>query len=259
MTIVTQFSWDDIADPAFAPPARQAWRQAVAEIATKARTALPALNGRVDGAVKLVLAGDVELLPDGTAQVASSTDPLTNYLVNGTCPCRDFAQAPSHLCRHRLAAIFARRTQALLPATTLAHAEGSATKTTITPSPSPDTTCGTPAASNAIAAQAPAAPLPEAPASANCYVTLAGRQVQVTLRDTNETRLLARLEQLLQRFPVDTQSLVQTPTTPQPPLCQWHGKMKESTKAKGTWFCPAKMADGSYCKERWPSKTGGKP
>ena len=34
-------------------------------------------------------------------------------------------------------------------------------------------------------------PLPEAPASANCHVMIAGRQVQVTLRDTDETRLLA--------------------------------------------------------------------
>jgi hypothetical protein len=30
--------------------------------------------------------------------------------------------------------------------------------------------------------------------------------------------------------------------------------MKESTKAKGTWYCPAKMADGSYCKARHPQK-----
>jgi hypothetical protein len=40
----------------------------------------------------------------------------------------------------------------------------------------------------------------------------------------------------------------------QPPVCQWHGAMKDSTKAKGTWYCPAKMADGSYCKSRHPEK-----
>jgi len=97
---------------------REQFRQALAELASKARASLPDANGRIDAAVKLVLAGDVELLPDGTAQVASSTDPLTRYLVNGTCPCRDFAQAPSHLCRHRLAAIFARRAHATLPALT---------------------------------------------------------------------------------------------------------------------------------------------
>src|SRR4029434_69145 len=42
----------------------------------------------------------------------------------------------------------------------------------------------------------------EAPASVNFHTTLAGRQVQITLRDTDETKLLARLEALLQRFPV---------------------------------------------------------
>ena len=45
-------------------------------------------------------------------------------------------------------------------------------------------------------------PLPEAPVSCNVYVTLAGRKVQVTLRDSDEQRLLARLEARLrdQRF-----------------------------------------------------------
>ena len=101
-------------------------------------------------------------------------------------------------------------------------------------------------------------PLPEAPASINCYITIAGRQAQLTLRDTDETRLLQRLEAVLRRFPVETPALVQTPTTPQPPACPWHGQMKESTKAQGTWYCPSKMADGSYCTERWPAKDGGR-
>jgi len=94
--------------------------------------------------------------------------------------------------------------------------------------------------------------LPEAPASANVHVTVAGRKVQVTLRDSDEQRLLARVEALLQRFPVETP--VQDSTTPQTPVCAWHGAMKESTRAKGTWYYPAKMADGSYCKSRYPEK-----
>ena len=40
---------------------------------------------------------------------------------------------------------------------------------------------------------APSAPLPEAPCSVNCHITLEGRQVQLTLRDTDEARLLTRL------------------------------------------------------------------
>ena len=52
-------------------------------------------------------------------------------------------------------------------------------------------------------APATPAPLPEAPASVNCYITMAGgHQVQVTLRGVDEAAVLARLETLLQRFPV---------------------------------------------------------
>jgi hypothetical protein len=94
--------------------------------------------------------------------------------------------------------------------------------------------------------------LPEAPASVNVHVVLAGRTVQVTLRDSDEQRLLARLEKLLARLPVETPG--QESATHQIPVCPWHGAMKESTKTKGTWYCPAKMADGSYCKSRHPQK-----
>ncbi len=38
------------------------------------------------------------------------------------------------------------------------------------------------------------------------------------------------------------------------PVCPYHGPMKESTiKGKqGTYYCSKKMADGSYCQERYP-------
>lgn len=34
------------------------------------------------------------------------------------------------------------------------------------------------------------------------------------------------------------------------PLCKYHGPMKESTRRPGSYFCPHKMGDGSYCKEK---------
>ena len=34
------------------------------------------------------------------------------------------------------------------------------------------------------------------------------------------------------------------------PVCEFHGPMKESTKAPGSWYCPSKMGDGSYCKSK---------
>jgi len=97
-------------------PDRAAWREAVAEIATKAHEKLPESSGRIDSAVKLVLAGDVELLPDGAAMVASRSKAGTEYaLVNGVCECGDYAQAPHHFCAHRLAAAIMRRVQELTP------------------------------------------------------------------------------------------------------------------------------------------------
>lgn len=33
------------------------------------------------------------------------------------------------------------------------------------------------------------------------------------------------------------------------PVCQYHGPMKRSTKYSG-WYCPSKMGDGTYCKEK---------
>ena len=87
--------------PATLSPDRAAWREAVAEIADKAKATLPQCNGRVDSAVKIVLAGDVELLEDGKAKVASQSNGTTQYfVVNGECSCKDYAKAPSNWCKH---------------------------------------------------------------------------------------------------------------------------------------------------------------
>jgi hypothetical protein len=226
---------------------RAAFRHAVREIAAKAKETLPECTGRVDSAVKLVLAGDVELLDGGQARVASQANGTTQYfVVNGTCECRDFVKAPSGWCKHRIAAGLAKRVAARLrapgdapanghaPAPTAAQAARAAAAPTAAPSPAADAPAGQPA---------PAPPLPEAPVSVNVYLELGGRQVQLTLRGTDERAVLARLEAVLQRFPLPA-----TPadTTPQ---CPSHGPLKPSTKGKG-WYCPAKLADGSWCKGR---------
>jgi len=86
---------------------------------------------------------------------------------------------------------------------------------------------------------APTAPLPEAPASVNVHLTVSGRQVQLTLRDSDEGRLLARLDAVLQRFPVDA-----TPadTTSQ---CPTHGVPLKLNHGKDgrTWYSH-KTVDG---------------
>ena len=99
MVAVNEFSWEEVSSPDFG--SRAAWREAVAEIADKAKAKLPECNGRVDSAVKIVLAGDVELLPDGTAKVASQSNGTTAYhIVNGHCDCKDFAKAPHGFYKH---------------------------------------------------------------------------------------------------------------------------------------------------------------
>jgi hypothetical protein len=124
MTIVAQFSWDDIASADFGNPARTAWRDAVAEIAEKAKQTLPDCIGRVDSAVKIVLNGDVELLPDGTARIASQSNGTTKYfIVNGECERKDYPKAPSFWYKHRIAAGLAKRSYALAKQRLEAQAE----------------------------------------------------------------------------------------------------------------------------------------
>ncbi len=47
MVAVHELSWEAVSAPAFGTPARQAWREAVATIAAKAKETLPECNGRV--------------------------------------------------------------------------------------------------------------------------------------------------------------------------------------------------------------------
>jgi hypothetical protein len=185
MVAVRTITWEEASAPGFETTTRQTWRQAVAEIAEKAKAKLPKCSGRVDSAVKIVLAGDVELLTDGTAKVASQSNGSTVYqVVNGECSCKDFAKAPHGFCKHRLSAAIARRAQELVKAK-VAATNGQAE-----------------APSQSAQPEALRAPLPEAPASVNCHITIEGRQVQVTLRDTDETRLLGRLVALLRQYPL---------------------------------------------------------
>ena len=96
-------------------PARKAFREAVEAVTAHAREKLPqAVNGRIDAARKIVLQGDVELLPDDKARVGSQTHGTTTYhLVDGTCDCRDFENAPGSWCKHRIAYGIYKRATAL--------------------------------------------------------------------------------------------------------------------------------------------------
>ena len=242
MAIVASYDWESDSFTHHGD-VRQAWREAVAEIAEKAKATLPECNGRVDSAVKIVLAGDVELQADGTAKVASQSNGQTAYhIVNGSCDCKDYPKAPSNWCKHRIAAGIQKRAYALAKT----NLEGS------TAQPAAPVPAEKSAAADEegrltldLDPELCARPLPEAPASVNCYITLAGRKVQVTLRDSDETRLLARLEALLQRFPAEDEP--EGEQAPPEGWCRTHGvQMKLRNGEHGAWWSH-KTAEG-WCK-----------
>ena len=63
---------------------RAIWREAVTEVAERAKATLPQSAGRIDKAMALVLSGDIDMLGDGTARVASQHDGQTIYHVTRT-------------------------------------------------------------------------------------------------------------------------------------------------------------------------------
>src|SRR5712691_12723465 len=250
MTIVTSYDFesDTWTHHNGEPPARQAWREAVAEVVAKAKQTLPECAGRVESAVKIVLAGDVELLPDGKAKVASQSNGTTQYfVVNGTCECKDFPKAPSGWCKHRIAAGMQKRAAALVQRKLNGASNGQAEAP-----PQPAPAQAEPEAPSAPQADAPApaqpavptAPLPEAPVSITLKAMLNGHEVMVTLRGIDFASVKAQVEDASQWLQAHNgQPAADTPQ------CPTHGAKKPSTKGKG-WYCPMKMADGSWCKGR---------
>ena len=88
------------------PAARQRFRAVLAEVAAQATQALPAaVNGRVERACQLLLAADVVLRSDGSAEVGSRSSVETMYVVtSGGCPCSDAKRADIEgWCAHRIA------------------------------------------------------------------------------------------------------------------------------------------------------------
>jgi hypothetical protein len=229
MVAVKEFSWEEVSSPDFG--ARAAWRDAVAEIAEKARSKLPECSGRVDSAVKIVLAGDVELLPNGTAKVASQSNGTTAYHVfNGHCDCRDYEKAPHNFCKHRLSAAIAKRAQELAKAKLEAGTNGQAE-----PPSQPAQPEALPAGTSA--------PLPEAPVSITLKATLHGHEVMVTLRGVDFASVKAQVEDASQWLQAHGGHA--TETTPQ---CPKHGvPMKLNHGKHGSTWYSHKTADG-WCK-----------
>jgi hypothetical protein len=210
-------------------PDRMQYRAVLADLAAKAKETLPADSaGRIDSAVKMVLAGDVELLADGHALVGSASDPTRTYGVNGTCECADVARAPAEWCKHRIArALAIRLTRELVP---------QAPPVETPPAP------------------APPQPLYEAPSSVNCHIMVEGRQVQLTLRDSDEGRLLERLATVLRQYPAepaqsDRKGIKTSGETSDQGWCRAHQvPMTQSHKNGRSWY--SHRTDQGWCKGR---------
>src|SRR5215510_10679447 len=229
MTMIASYNWEsDSFTQHTATPARITFREAVLQVADKAKAVLPDNASRIDKAITLCLQGLVEIV-DGKCRVASQTNGKTIYhQVNGTCTCLDFTQgkAPNGFCKHRLAHGLYRRAMELVQA--------QAPVVAVQPAVSAETV------------QVPVQHT-EAPASVNSHTTIAGRQIQITLRDTDETKLLARLETLLQRFPV-----VEEPreSAQKEGWCSKHSvQMKLNHGKRGTWWSH-KLPNGQWCNKK---------
>jgi hypothetical protein len=209
-----------------------------------ARQTLPAaLHERLAAAYSLVKDGRVFQASDGSWQVDSATSEGLTYSVNGSCTCDDHHYKKPAYCKHQLAMHLARKVKALM---TVQAAVGQAAQTAQEPASASQTTVDTSAA--ACAPQG----LGEAPASVNCHIVLEGRQVQLTLRDTDETRLLARLAAVLRQYPAPAKFATQGPTPGQDKgWCHKHNvPMKHTTKDGRSWYSHYDQNVGRWCKGR---------
>jgi hypothetical protein len=251
MAIVTEISWDDMLEgkPLPETPARQAWRDVVAEIADKATAKLPQCCGRVDAAVKIALADDVALLADGTAKVASQSNGNTAYhVVNGHCDCKDFAKAPHNLCKHRLSAAIVRRAHELAKQR-LGQPGNAQHSISQPPAEQPH--------AQPRGETGSALPLPEAPVSITLKATLHGHEVMVTLRGVDFTSVKAQVEQASEWLSV--QAPPQPPTQPpvqgtaqraheDSPYCRAHSAVLKRYERNGQVWYSHKTAEGRWCR-----------
>jgi hypothetical protein len=225
--------------------ARQAFRETLAGLAAKTKTRMPALNGRVEKAVRLALAGDVELHDNGTATVYSSSDPTRRYeIIEGTCTCQDWDRAPEHLCQHRLSAGLVRRVQALLPQ----EPEREPWPET---DPEPDETPTPQEPGAGVGCPTPATqPCPEAAFSITLKGKLNGQEALLTARGQTAAEFKANLGAITGLLdPVQApRAMAPTPGQGQE-WCQQHQvALQRHENAKGVWF--SHYVDGKHCKGR---------
>ena len=139
-------------------------------------------------------------------------------------------------CKHQLAMFLSQRVLSLM------HQPPAPV---IPPEPAPAVAPQSPAVETERVSQ----PLPEARASANVRVQVAGREVQWTLRDHDEARLAGRLEALLARYPLP-QPAAQTASQLQGEgWCAVHNvemRWNEGKDGRKGWY--SHRTDDGWCK-----------
>jgi hypothetical protein len=192
-------------------------------------------HDRLEKGFKLVATEQVRAIPfqDGNWFVQGSE--VEPYLVvrepAWQCECPDHHYRKI-MCAHIIAV------QLWVRATQMAHTAQPESRAEATPEhdPAPETV-----------EETMPTPLPEAPCSVNCHVLIAGRQVQVTLRGTDEAEVLTRLEAVLARYPVP-----QPPAQPQGHGEGWCAKhsvqMTLNNKNGRIWY--SHKTDEGWCKGR---------
>jgi hypothetical protein len=170
------------------------YRQSLQDVYRHAQEVLPhLLHSRLAKALAIVEAGGVTIHPNGIASVTSQGCPGKHYVVAKVCQCPDVTKAPSAMCKHLLGVMLQRRATAVAAQRIANGCEPITMEHGVTPG-----------AVEVIAPtepQTPVAPLPEAPASANAFIVISGHKVQVTLRDHDEGKLMARMAAVLAQYP----------------------------------------------------------
>ena len=197
--------------------ARTIFRESIAQVAESIKETLPNSHGRIEKAIAIVLQDDVLPFEDGRRfAVGSQSDTELYYVLDDECSCPDSDRAPDGYCKHVIATWLYGRGMAL--ATERMRL------------------LNTPYSSSQS--------LPEAPASANVFLTIQGRKVQLTLRDHDENSLLSRMESLLTRFPEETPEPEITPEG----WCPIHQvQMKRYSNQKGSWWSH-RLENGKWCR-----------
>jgi hypothetical protein len=199
----------------------------------------PSVHERLEKGFKLVATEQVRAIPcqDGNWFVQGSE--VEPYLVVREpvwqCECPDHHYR-TIMCAHIIAV------QLWVRATQMAHTAQPESLAEPTPEHAP--------APALLEETAPVpTPLPEAPCSVNCHVLIAGRQVQVTLRGTDEAEVLTRLEAVLARYPLPQAAAAPQGQEPREGWCTIHTctmHFNEGKDGRQGWWSH-RTQEGRWC------------